>query len=60
MDYDELTDFFLEMHNGELALQRMHRVNTFKRGDERLLDEGEFNMVMEYGLSFIDVKATNE
>jgi len=36
--YDEMADFFLEMHNGELALQRLHRVHSFVRGSERLMN----------------------
>jgi len=33
ISYDEMADFFLELHNGELALMRLHRVHSFVRGD---------------------------
>jgi hypothetical protein len=35
--YDELVNFFLELHNGEMAIQRLHKVGTYKRGAERFL-----------------------
>lgn len=60
VNYNELTDFFLELHNGELALQRLHKVNKFSKGDQRILNLPEFEMLMDYGLSFIDIKATKE
>lgn len=36
--YDEMADFFLEMHDGELALMRLHRTRSYERGKERLLN----------------------
>lgn len=55
-----MTDFFLETHNGELALQRLHRKQSFERGDQRLLSLKEFGSVMEYGLSFVEVVPMKE
>jgi Ca2+-binding EF-hand superfamily protein len=58
--YDEMADFFLEMHFGELALQRLHRIRKFLRGDERLMNFDEFSLTLENGLSYIGVVATKE
>jgi Ca2+-binding EF-hand superfamily protein len=30
--YDELVNFFLELHNGELAIQRLHKASSYVRG----------------------------
>ena len=30
--YDELTDFCVEQHFGEMAIQRLHRKNSYSRG----------------------------
>lgn len=30
--YDEMCDFFLESHCGELAIQRLHKKETYERG----------------------------
>lgn len=36
--YDELSDFFLEVHNGELAIQRLHKLKTYAKGAQRIMD----------------------
>lgn len=36
--YDELANFLLEMHSGEMAIQRLHMQNTYVRGAERMMD----------------------
>lgn len=34
--YDELTDFCVEQHFGEMAIQRLHRKNgNYQRADKR-------------------------
>jgi hypothetical protein len=48
------------MHNGELALQRLHRINAFSQGNLRVMNLEEFIKVMEYGLSFIETVATKD
>jgi len=58
--YDEMADFFLEMHNGELALQRLHRVHSFVRGSERMMNLKEFIFTLENSLAYIDIVPTKE
>lgn len=57
--YDEMTDFFVEMHFGEIALQRLHKINKFERGDERVMNLKEFIMTLEDCLKYIEVKPIN-
>jgi Ca2+-binding EF-hand superfamily protein len=58
--YDEMADFFLEMHNGELALQRLHRVHSFVRGSERMMNLKEFIFTLENSLAYIEIVPTKE
>lgn len=37
--YDELTDFCVEQHFGELAIQRLHRKKFFSKGAERIMNK---------------------
>ncbi len=37
--YDELTNFCVEQHFGEMAIQRLHRKNSYSRGRERIMNE---------------------
>lgn len=37
--YDELTNFCVEQHFGEMAIQRLHRINSYSRGRERIMNE---------------------
>lgn len=37
--YDELTNFCVEQHFGEMAIQRLHRVGTYSRGKERIMSK---------------------
>lgn len=36
--YDELANFFLECHCGEMAIQRLHRRNAYKMGAQRVMN----------------------
>lgn len=56
--YDELSNFFLEIHCGEIAIQRLHRKSSYKRGAERVMDLQEFIVTMNYALSFISITPT--
>lgn len=58
--YDELVNFFVEMHNGEMAIQRLHRIGTYQRGAERVLSQAEFIKTLHYALSFINFQATDD
>jgi Ca2+-binding EF-hand superfamily protein len=55
--YDEIADFLLEMHSGEMAIQRMHLNETYKRGAERIMDLMEFVLTVNYALSFFGIEA---
>ncbi len=37
--YDELTNFCVEQHFGEMAIQRLHRKKTYSKGKERIMNE---------------------
>jgi len=56
--YDELSNFFLEIHCGEIAIQRLHRKNSYKQGAQRVMDLPEFIVTMNYALSFINITPT--
>jgi Ca2+-binding EF-hand superfamily protein len=58
--YDEMADFFLEMHNGELALMRLHRNNTYERGHEQLMNLKEFMLTLENSFAYIEVVPTKQ
>lgn len=58
--YDEMADFFLEMHNGELALMRLHRIRKFERGAERIMNLKEFTFTLEDSLGYIEIVPTKE
>lgn len=58
--YDEMADFFLEMHFGELALQRLHKIRKFIRGDQRMMNYDEFAFTLDNCLSYIGIVATKE
>jgi len=42
IEYDELVNFCMEQHFGEIAIQRLHRKNTYHRGSERMMNLPEF------------------
>ena len=56
--YDELSNFFLEIHCGEIAIQRLHRQNSYKQGAQRVMDLPEFIVTMNYALSFMNITPT--
>ena len=58
--YDELVNFFLELHNGELAIQRLHKKSTYSKGSLYILNQAEFIQTLHYAFSFIEFTATNE
>jgi hypothetical protein len=43
-----------------MAIQRLHRKNTYARGKERIMNEAEFGVTLNNALSFIDLTATPE
>lgn len=58
--YEELTNFCVEQHFGEMAIQRLHRKNSYSRGKERIMNESEFGFTINNALSFINLTATPE
>jgi Ca2+-binding EF-hand superfamily protein len=56
--YDELVNFFLELHNGELAIQRLHKASSYVRGAQRQLNLAEFIKTLTYAFSFIEFTVT--
>jgi Ca2+-binding EF-hand superfamily protein len=45
------------MHSGEMAIQRLHMKNVYKRGRDRVMDEGEFVKTMQDAIGFYEVQA---
>jgi len=56
--YDELTDFSVEQHFGEMAIQRLHRKKYYSRGAERIMNKEEFGKTLNYALKVIDIEAS--
>lgn len=54
IEYDELVNFCMEQHLGEVALQRLHRQKTYAKGSQRLMSEKEFIVTINFALSFIE------
>lgn len=53
IDYDEMVNFCVEQHFGEIALQRLHRQSVYQRGGEYLMNIVEFRCTFDYALSFV-------
>lgn len=58
--YDELTNFFLELHAGELAIQRLHRVGSYVRGAQLQLNLADFIKTLTYAFSFVEFTAAED
>lgn len=43
-----------------MAIQRLHKVNAYSRGKERIMNETEFAMTLNNALSYIGMKATEQ
>lgn len=56
--YDELTNFCVEQHFGEMAIQRLHRKNYYSKGAERVMNQEEFGNTLNYVLERINLKAS--
>lgn len=39
VSYNELTNFSVEQHFGEMAIQRLHKKKFFSRGAERIMNK---------------------
>lgn len=58
--YDELTDFFVELHLGEMSLQRRHMRNLYVRGREYIMNVQEFGATINDFLARINLQASKE
>ena len=58
--YDELTNFCVEQHFGEMAIQRLHRKKYYSKGSERIMNKEEFGYTLNHALEYIQMKATPE
>ena len=48
--FDKITNFCVEQHFGEIAIQRLHRTNFYSRGHERIMNKSEFGDTLNYAL----------
>ena len=58
--YPEMANFLLEMHCGEMAIQRRHLKEAYKHGAKRIMDLDEFRKTLEDALGYLEAKATSE
>ncbi len=56
--FDELTNFCVEQHFGEMAIQRLHRKNYYSKGAERIMNKEQFGNTLNYVLERINLHAT--
>jgi len=59
--YDELTDFCVEQHFGEMAIQRLHRKKgNYSRWDKREMNKQEFHKTLNFALEPISIQANQQ
>lgn len=58
--YDEMTNFCVEQHFGEMAIQRLHRKKFFSKGAERVMNKEEFGKTLNIALEYINIVAPQE
>lgn len=56
--FSEMANFLLEMHCGEMAIQRLHKKQLYKRGGERMMGEDEFVITLNDALGYLRASAT--
>jgi hypothetical protein len=42
-----------------MAIQRLHKKNSYTRGKERIMNQEEFAATLKYALSFIEVNPSD-
>lgn len=57
MTFEVFVEFFLGLHCGEMAIQRLHREGFYVRGADRLMSEQEFVRTLESAFTFIGYTA---
>ena len=55
--FDKITNFCVEQHFGEIAIQRLHKTNFYSRGYERIMNKSEFGDTLNYALQHIGMQA---
>jgi Ca2+-binding EF-hand superfamily protein len=60
VSYDELTNFILEIHCGEIALQRLHKEKKFAQWQKRMLASIDFILSMRTAFAFLKVELKTE
>lgn len=60
IEYDELVNFCMEQHFGEIAIQRLHRRKIYAKGAERKMNFDEFQQTIRYALGFIGFSPQEE
>lgn len=58
--YDELTNFCVEQHFGEMAIQRLHKKKFFVKGAERIMNKEEFGKTLNIALAYINIEAPQD
>ena len=53
-------NFSVEQHFGEMAIQRLHKVNTYSQGNKRIMNEKEFIITLDYSLQPIQADGDHE
>ncbi len=54
--YDEMTNFCVEQHFGEMAIQRLHKKKFFVKGAERIMNKEEFGKTLNMALTYIKME----
>ena len=54
--YDELANFILDQHCGEITLQRLHKVKKLSKWEARIMNFEEFSLLMHESFSFVNLK----
>ena len=55
--FDEMTNFCVEQHFGEMAIQRLHRKKFYSKGAERIMNQEEFGTTLNHALDYIGMQA---
>lgn len=57
--FSEMTNFLLEMHCGEMAIQRLHKKGIYRRGAERIMSGDEFLITLKDALGYLRASASD-
>lgn len=57
--FEEMADFLMEVHCGEMAIQRLHLRNVYRQGARRVMDVQEFIVTLTDALKFLRATASD-